>query len=210
MARILAIALFVTSLVLPAASAHTGGRPGLKAGNRSSKGVTVILVVDRSGSMSGQKIDRTRKAAALVIGRLRKTDWVGVLAFDTTPRVLSPLSRVGNRKAHLTSVGRLTAGGGTSFLPVLHAALKMINLAPAGHRRHVIFLSDGQSGRLGVMSAIHALVRARATLSTIALGQGADTVFLGKMARIGKGRAHATTSTGLAAVCRKELRHVGR
>lgn len=210
MMKILALALFVMSLMLPVASAHAGGRPGLKAGKRSSGGVTVIIVLDRSGSMSGRKIDRTRKAAALLIGKLRKTDWVGVLAFDTTPRVVSHLGRVDNRKAHLAAVKRLTAGGGTSFLPALQATLKMLKRAPAKHRRHVIFLSDGQSGRLGVMSAIHALVRARATLSTIALGQGADRAYLGKMARTGKGRAHATTSTGLAAVCRKELRHLGR
>lgn len=60
------------------------------------------------------------------------------------------------------------------------------------------------------MSAVHALVRARATLSTIALGQGADTAYLRKMAQTGKGRAYATTGAGLAAVCRKELRHLGR
>jgi Ca-activated chloride channel homolog len=198
------------ALALAPASVHAGGRSDRTLGVPSAKAVTLILVLDRSGSMSGAKLVGTRKAAVRMIRWLRPTDQVGVLAFDTQARILSKLGRVGKGRAHLAAVKRLQAGGGTSFGPALKAALKMLKRAPANHRRHVIFLSDGQSSRQGVLSALSALVHAGATLSTIALGTGADRAYLRKMARAGKGRAYATTSIGLAAVCRKELGHLGR
>ena len=208
--RLSGVVAFGLALALASTSAPAGGRSHHQPAVRSSRGVTLILVLDRSGSMGGAKIDRTRKAAARMIRWLRPTDMVGVLAFDTQIRVVSKLGRVGNRRGHLGAVKRLRAGGGTRFLPALQATARMLKGAPPKHRRHVIFLSDGQSGRQGVMSAIHVLVRAGATLSTIALGTGADTAYLAKMARAGKGRAYATTTTALTAVCRKELRHLGR
>jgi len=210
MPRLLITLLCLFTLWLASVPAHAGGRTGPRPGTRPAAGITLILVLDRSGSMSGPRLVRTRQAAALLIRGLRRTDWLGVLSFDTVVRVVSKLGRVGNRRTHLAAVKRLTAGGGTRFLPALDAARKLLKAAPANRHHHVLFLSDGQSARGGVMSAVHALVRGRATLSTIALGQGADTVFLAKMARAGKGRSYATTGAGLAAVCRKELRRLGR
>lgn len=209
MTKVLMVLASLVSLSLMAAPVHAGGRSH-KSGKVSARGVTLIIVLDRSGSMSGTKIAQTRQAAARMIRWLRPTDWVAVLAFDTVPRVVSALGKVGNRQAHLAAVRRLTAGGGTHFLPALQAARKMLSRAPIKHRRHVIFMSDGQSATRGVLSAVGALVRAKTALSTIALGRGADLKVLRRMARVGKGRAYATSAAGLATVCHKELKRLGR
>jgi Ca-activated chloride channel family protein len=208
LATMLAALLATSSFTI--APAHAGGRTRGRAAKRSARGVSLMVVLDRSGSMSGAKMLRARQATSRVLRWLVPTDRVGVLAFDTRPAVVSPFGPVGNRRGHLAAVRRLTAGGGTDFLPALQATLKMLKTAPRAHRRHVIFISDGQSSLRGVLSTIRALVRSGATLSTIALGQGADTAFLRQMAQTGKGRAYATTSQGLSTICRKELRHLGR
>jgi len=71
-------------VVIPPSARSASGRPSLN----------LALVIDRSGSMSGDKIDNVRWAAAHVLDLLQEQDQVAIVAYDDTINVLSPSQHV--------------------------------------------------------------------------------------------------------------------
>ncbi|MCC6224148.1 MAG: VWA domain-containing protein [Thermoleophilia bacterium] len=56
--------------------------------------LALALVVDRSGSMAGEKLEVARRCADWLVGRLRATDELALVAYDDEVRVLAPLAPV--------------------------------------------------------------------------------------------------------------------
>src|SRR5689334_16884388 len=54
--------------------------------------VALVLVLDKSGSMAGQKMDLTKEAAARSLEVLRPEDRAAVIAFDSAPQLVAPLT----------------------------------------------------------------------------------------------------------------------
>lgn len=108
--------------------------------------INLCLVIDRSGSMGGEKINLTRQAAKLVIRSLAATDFLSIVLFGDFADVLLPSSRMFNKEAALALVDKILVGGSTA----LHqgwkagAAQACLNLdQPRLHR--VVLLTDGQA-----------------------------------------------------------------
>src|SRR5437764_394237 len=71
------------------------------------KSVAAILVIDRSGSMSGNKLETAKAAARAVVESLSPDDTVAVVAVDRAAAVIIPVQRAANRLAITTEVARL-------------------------------------------------------------------------------------------------------
>jgi len=113
-----------------------------KKAERSAK--TVIFVVDRSGSMSGKKIEQAKEALKFVLDNLRENDTFNIVAYDSSVESFRPeLQRYDTktRKAALGFVEGIYAGGSTNIDGALAAALGMIQ--DADRPSYVIFLTDG-------------------------------------------------------------------
>nr|MDA8220034.1 VWA domain-containing protein [Dehalococcoidales bacterium] len=156
--------------------------------------VALALVIDKSGSMTGQKVEMAKEAAVRSIRLLRPDDQAAVLAFDTVPQWVAPLTPLSERDALEQAIGRVYAGGGTEIFPAVSAAFAAIRNADADVK-HIILLTDGQSGSGGDYVQLLADMReARVSLSTVAVGSDADTGLLEAMARTGRGRYHYADS----------------
>ena len=59
--------------------------------------VNVAIVLDRSGSMSGQKMRKAKEAAIMAVDRLGPDDIVSIVAYNHTVKVLIPATKVRNR-----------------------------------------------------------------------------------------------------------------
>src|SRR5208282_6020859 len=92
----------------------------------SREPIAIYLCIDRSNSMSynsrlpsvrdGERIRYAKQAAIALLRQLDDTDFVGVIAFDSEPYVLSRLHPLGEDRAALEErVERLEPGGGTDF-----------------------------------------------------------------------------------------------
>ncbi|MHC4639468.1 MAG: VWA domain-containing protein [Planctomycetota bacterium] len=57
--------------------------------------VNIAIVIDKSGSMTGEKIEKAREAAIMVIRRLKSSDIISVVAYDSTVKVILPATEVG-------------------------------------------------------------------------------------------------------------------
>ncbi|MCS7303898.1 MAG: VIT domain-containing protein [Thermoguttaceae bacterium] len=113
-----------------------------QTGERPKK--TVIFVVDRSGSMSGKKIEQARNAAKFILNNLREGDTFNIIAYDSTVEAFRPeLQRYNEetRRAAQGFIEGLYAGGSTNIDGALKAALAQ--LTDSSRPSYVIFLTDG-------------------------------------------------------------------
>lgn len=118
--------------------------PKIQAADDKPTKKTAIIVVDRSGSMSGKKIEQAKEALKFVLNNLNEGDTFNVIAYDSSVESFKPeLQKLDDatRKAALGFVEGLYAGGSTNIDGALTAALGMIQ----DHSRpsYVIFLTDG-------------------------------------------------------------------
>lgn len=153
----------------------------------------IVLVIDTSGSMEGEKIAQARDAAAYVLDRLGDDDRFAVVSFARTVRVfgdgLEDSDRAGDA---IEYVQDLAAGGGTNIAGSLTTAFELL----AGDRPStVIFLTDGLP-TVGVENA-HAILDIangaapeRAQLFAFGVGDDVDTVLLDALATQFVGTSH--------------------
>ncbi|NTU85626.1 MAG: VWA domain-containing protein, partial [Chloroflexales bacterium] len=107
--------------------------------------VNVCFVLDRSGSMKGEKIDRVRHATALAIDLLDTKDIAAVVIFDHRTEVLVPAGPVGDRRVVKERIARIRDAGGTKIAPALEKALVEIQKDRSGAIRRLVLLTDGQT-----------------------------------------------------------------
>jgi Ca-activated chloride channel homolog len=151
--------------------------------------VAMIVVLDKSGSMGGQKIEMTKEAAKAPLALLKDTDSFGVVAFDYNfywPVKFQPVS---NRSAITQAISTIIAGGETNIYPALREAY--IQLAGSTSQvKHVILLSDGRSLPDDFEGLTKKMADGKITVSTVAVGNGADRELLSQIANWGHGRTY--------------------
>jgi Ca-activated chloride channel family protein len=155
--------------------------------------LALVLVIDRSGSMSGRKIELAKKAARETVKVLGRDDRVGIIAFDSQPIRIIRLTRASSTRRFDHQLKRLKAGGGTAIYPALDGAFQMLEGIDA-QIKHVILLTDGQSNRTGILHLAEMMARKKITISTIAIGAGSDRNLLANIADVGRGRTYYTES----------------
>ncbi len=170
------------------AEIRTGLLPAVKAARQG----TVVLVLDRSGSMSGEKMEAAKEAARAAVEVLEPDDMVAVIVFDNTATTIVALQKASNRLRITTDIARLQPGGGTDVAAGLAAAEKEL-ASSTTTRKHVILLSDGQSSYDGIADRVDAMRTGGATVSAIGIGD-ADRNLLQLIAEHGDGRLYMSDS----------------
>ena len=176
--------------------------------------VALLMVLDRSGSMSAQVAGQTKMAlanqgAVLALNVLSPRDYFGVFAVDTRAHIVAPLAKHGAKEPVAQKILSVTAGGGGIYIYTSLAeafqAMRDVNT----RIKHVILFSDaadaeeknageqvdGSQGTGNALNLAAAMVAAKITISVVALGseQEKDTVFLRQLAERGQGRFYLTS-----------------
>jgi Ca-activated chloride channel family protein len=148
----------------------------------------VVVLVDVSGSMSGEKLDAARRAVSSVVHGLEKGDRFRLIAFESSvhPHTADFLMF---DQSSLKKADRWIAGlrdmGGTEMLPALQEAFK--GETPAGRLRTVIFITDGQASDEPRLTAFVERHRHGAHLFTIGIDTAVNESLLKQLARVGGG-----------------------
>jgi Ca-activated chloride channel family protein len=108
--------------------------------------LNLCLVLDRSGSMAGQKIENLRRAVELVIDQLDPMDILSIVLFDDRAEVLVPATPVTDKNALKAKVKGITDRGGTEMSKGMQLGIQELqkHLTPDRVSRMVL-LTDGQT-----------------------------------------------------------------
>jgi len=118
--------------------------PEIKSQMQDPPKKTVIFVLDRSGSMSGKKIEQAKEAVKFVLNNLKEGDTFNIVAYDSTVESWKPELQKhddATRKAAIGFVEGIYAGGSTNIDGALSTALSQIS--DTSRPNFVIFLTDG-------------------------------------------------------------------
>ena len=171
----------------------------------------LVLVIDRSGSMQGQKVEICKSAAIATVELLTGKDYLGVVAFDSNATWIVPMTRASSQRTIAAQIATINAGGGTNIYPAMSAAHKALTTVKA-KVKHMIVLSDGQTTGSGYPE-LAARVRADGiTISTVAIGRNAAVGLLQAIAAAGGGQAYATNDpTNIPRIFTQDaMVHMGR
>jgi Ca-activated chloride channel family protein len=172
---------------------------------------TVQVVLDRSGSMSGERLDAARHALAELAERLDPADRLGVVAFDDEVTVVVPAGPVLDKAALRAAVLAIPPGGTTNLSGGLLRGIQEARRAAGPAGATLLLLSDGHANA-GVTDAdrlagVAAAARAQGvTTSTVGIGLGYDEALMAAIARGGQGsHAFAADGDGAGAVVAGEV-----
>src|SRR5262245_59871509 len=163
--------------------------PEIKAADDKPTPKTVVFVVDRSGSMSGKKIEQAKGAAKFVLNNLREGDLFNIVAYDSEITTFRPELQKFNddtRAAALGFVEGLFAGGSTDIDGALKRALGM--LADSSRPTYVLFLTDGlptagETGETAIVKHSEDGNHVRARVFAFGVGYDVNSRLLDRLAR---------------------------
>lgn len=163
--------------------------------------VAMSIVMDRSGSMSLAvangltKMDMADDGAARAVELLSPNDAVSVIAVDTEPHVIVPLTQVGDNADDLAGpIHNIASMGGGIYIDVaLKAGWEQLKQSTAGQRHFILFADANDSEQPGAYkSLVDDMVSQGATVSTIGMGNETDkdAALLEDIAKRGNGRSY--------------------
>jgi uncharacterized membrane protein len=153
----------------------------------------LALVIDRSGSMSGQKLQLSKVAAVAAVRTLSRRDYIAVVAFDDMPYPIVRLQRVGDYNSVSRRIDQIGEGGGTNLFPAMQAAFAALKDADAA-AKHMIVLSDGLTPENEFEELVKEMGREGITVSAVAVGPDADRKLLSQIAQDGDGKFYAVVN----------------
>ena len=156
----------------------------------------IALVIDRSGSMSGQPLGTAKECAVRIVKGLRPDDRISIVTFDDEIDIVQALTAVGDAKDIEARVRSIQSGGSTNLFGGWEEGAKQ--LAPFIKKdriARVILLSDGQAnqGLINegeIFTHVSKLAGTGITTSTIGLGHDFNESLLAGMAKSGEGVAN--------------------
>lgn len=176
--------------------------------------VDLALVLDRSGSMGGNKWPQAQAAALQALGRLNAQDRAAVVVFDHEVETLLPLAPVLPMTRHIAeqALARITPRGTTDLGGGWLTGCGLIGAEPPGERlRRAFLLTDGEAN-VGITDpgalSLHAqaLRQLGVVTSTFGLGDDYNEELLGQLADAGGGAFHdIAQAEGILALLAREL-----
>jgi Mg-chelatase subunit ChlD len=156
--------------------------------------VAVVLVIDRSGSMQGPKLEAAKESARATAEVLSPNDYIAVVAFDSEAQVFVRPTRASNKMRISNDIARLQSGGGTNIFPGLKEAFEILQGINA-KVKHVILMTDGEAPTDGIAELVQDMRASRITVSCVGV-QGADRSMLSMIADAGDGRLYMVEDIG--------------
>jgi Ca-activated chloride channel family protein len=157
----------------------------------------LALVLDRSGSMGGPKLETAKACAGYLARRLAPTDQLAIVTYDDEVRLVHPLQDVGQAQLALEhGIARIAAGGMTNLSGGWLKGVEQLRGVPGGGGpKRVLLLSDGLANE-GVTDAPALVAMAHGAgdegvaTTTIGFGEGFDEDLMTGMADAGVGNAY--------------------
>lgn len=163
--------------------------PAKLAPPKTSEGTCVALIIDKSSSMEGRKIELARLSAIGVVEHLKPADTIGVLIFDNSYQWAVPMRRAVDTSLMKRLIAGITPDGGTQIAPALAEAYRKVLTSKSAYK-HIVLLTDGISEEGDSMDLAKEALAHQVTISTVGLGQDVNRSYLEKVAEASGGRSY--------------------
>ena len=176
--------------------------------------LSLAVVIDRSGSMSGAPMEHAKAAAARLIGQLDSADAFTVITYSSGDEVVVPMTRASdaNKAAARSAIANIYDDGGTCISCGLTRGASELTRTPVdGGLQRIVLISDGQANegiwdrgelaQLAQNTAAHGV-----SISALGVGLDFDEVTMQRIAEVGRGNYYFVEDTAqLAAMFSREL-----
>lgn len=163
--------------------------------------VNLCIVLDRSGSMEGQKIEQAKEAAVEAVRRLGPGDIFSLVIYDSGVQTVIPAQHVENPVSIISRIRQIRAGGSTAlFGGVSQGASEIRKNLTSDAIHRIILLSDGlanvgprspeELGRLGA-----ALIKEDISVTTIGVGTDYNEDLMTRLSQKSDGNAYFVESS---------------
>ncbi|MCY1040688.1 VWA domain-containing protein [Corallococcus sp. bb12-1] len=175
--------------------------------------VNLALVVDRSGSMMGSKLEDAKRAAQTLVKQLSKGDRLALVHYGSNVTTLPSVEINDETRAELLrAISRIEVDGSTNISGGLQAAAEAVRPYTREFRvTRAILLSDGQPtegivSNTGLFSEVGKLRELGITVSALGVGEGFNDALMRGMAERGGGfSGFVSDSAELASIFTREL-----
>jgi Ca-activated chloride channel family protein len=188
---------------------------GADDGHRARRVPTdLVVILDRSGSMEGQKLEHARAAIRELVARLGAEDRFALVTYSNDASLTVPLTAATDRArdAWLGTVGEIRADGGTNISSGLDLALDTLERArTSGRAPRAILISDGLANQgdptpEGLLHRAGRAARGDYVLSTVGVGADFNEYLMTALADAGTGSYYyLQASQDLARVFAREF-----
>lgn len=159
---------------------------------RNTPTLALMLLIDKSGSMQGDRLDLAKEAAKATVEILKGEDRVSVAGFDDGVFPVVTMQSASNRVRIASDISRMSPSGGTNIAKALEHGFEQLVMVNA-RRKHAILLTDGHADTANIFTELMPAFRIEnITVSTVAVGSGSDTTMLRRIAEGGGGRYYYT------------------
>lgn len=200
---------------------NPGSDAAIVGGINSSTGMrlplNISLVLDRSGSMEGEPLERAKQACTYVVDLLEPNDILSIVTFSDNADVIMPARKVVNKEMVKDYIGRIQTGNTTNLYEGLSTACQQVASVKSEHTlNRVILLTDGEptAGIKDFASIVAQVAEQKARgISVTALGFGPDyneELMAGIARRSGGNYYHISRPELLIEVFRAELQSLTR
>jgi Ca-activated chloride channel family protein len=158
----------------------------------------IALVIDRSGSMAGPKLEHTKAAADYLVKRLEATDQMAIVTYDSGVDLVSSLAPVDKDELR-ARIYSIYPGGMTNLSGGWLKGVEEVKRAPQGAARKVLLLTDGLANE-GITEPDTLVGMASRTAgdgvgtTTIGYGDGFNEELLTSLADAGAGKSYFAAS----------------
>jgi Ca-activated chloride channel family protein len=170
------------------------------------KDVNLVMIIDTSGSMSGEKIKSVRLAAEQFVQQMGDDDYITLITYNDTPVIRLEYVKVGPERARIIQeIRQLSADGNTPLYDSMAIAAEIIarHLSPLTTNAMVV-LSDGQDTASTSFDfnqkLVSAVVANDTVIFTIAYGSDANENMLSGLALQANGNFYRGTEASIAAI----------
>jgi len=208
-------ARLASTKILPGAMDHdlavTIGVPGTTSSVRPP--LSVAIVIDNSGSMSGEPLAQARAAAGRLVHALDPDDAFAIVSYASHERTIVPMTRAtpADQRRALAELDRLIAADGTCVSCGLARGTDELSRSPVHGLRRMVLISDGQANegvfdRDALADLAAATAAAGISITTVGVGLDFDEVTMVRLANVGHGNYYfAEDAAQLTAMFAHEL-----
>ncbi len=156
---------------------------------RKPKDLALVIALDKSYSMVGDKMALAKEASKAALDLLEDDQQFGLLAFDYHFYWPVPIQLARSKDRLRERIAAIEASSPTNIYPALQDVFLSLQQTEA-EVKHVILLSDGKTYEDDYEGLVTEMTEAEITVSTVAVGGKADRELLGNIARWGDGRSY--------------------